>query len=304
MSTSRNLAEFSDEENFQWSMAEYKELSKVDEDGVDFIGKTALWIAYERALESSKPEGERLFNDTVAKHITGCGKRLSEAMGCGMKSFFDPKGDIGHGYNGHISWTAVRTRLINDYVTKWLDSTKGKKQVLNLGAGLDTRAFWFESLKSADCYIEVDTKPITDLKNKNFDKLKKEGKLPTPFCERKVIAMDFSKERTKDLSNYGVNKTIPICWILEGLVMYLTKEDNTKLLQDLSELSCSGSYAIINFLASREASAPAHLNDIMKSQGWVEEKTTFFGDKDLNYGRYPQGKPASESFGFTFYLKK
>merc|ERR1712046_128402 len=102
-----------------------------------------------------------------------------------------------------------------------------KLQVLNLGAGLDTRAFWDEKLSSkAITYIEVDETAVVEFKNKSLDKLKAEGKISEPLCDRKVIPMDFKSESVKDLPtkcNEGTqsfNQEVPTCWILEGLVMY------------------------------------------------------------------------------------
>lgn len=64
------------------------------------------------------------------------------------------------------------------------------------------------------------------MKKKIYDQLTAQKKLPAPMCKRDVISMDFSKESTKDLVKHGFNQTIPTCWILEGLVMYLKKEEN------------------------------------------------------------------------------
>ena len=37
---------------------------------------------------------------------------------------------------------------------------------------MDTRPYWHEPLKSVSVYIEVDTKPVNDSKNKLLDELK------------------------------------------------------------------------------------------------------------------------------------
>ena len=286
-------------------MAEYGELAKVGEDGLDFTGKTALWMAYERQLESEKPEGERLFYDHLAKHFTGggVGKRMSDTMTYGLKAIFDATGDIGLGNEGHVNCTAARTQLINDKTATWLQATDGEKQVLNLGAGVDTRAYWMDTLKDCNLYLEVDTKAVSDSKQKVLDELKAKGELNDPICERKVIALDFSKESTKDLPNHRFNQDVPTCWILEGLVMYLKKEDNEKLMEELSALSAPGSYAILNFMAANPACKPDELDAVITAQGWTKEETTYFGDKDFNYGRYPEGKDSNLMFGFSFYKK-
>ena len=154
-----------------WIMAEYNELNKVDpNDGLTFAGKTAMWVAYERMLESQKPESERLFNDFLAEHFVGdYGKRVSECFAHGLSVIFDAKKDNGLLYEGHINYSAARTMLINDKCGTWIEKMKTFEslQVLNLGAGVDTRAFWSEVLKNkAITYLEVDTEPVHNAKNK------------------------------------------------------------------------------------------------------------------------------------------
>ena len=78
--------------------------------------------------------------------------------------------------------------MINDQIEKWISVTQGKKQILNLGAGFDARAFWFESLKDVDRYIEVDVEDIMNLKAKI---LEEQG--AKPLCERLTVTMNFSK---------------------------------------------------------------------------------------------------------------
>jgi len=81
----------------------------------------------------------------LAKYFTGGddGKRVSDMMAYSLKGMFDPDDKVGLKYEGHVLYTAARTMLINDFASKWIKSTSGQKQVLNMGAGVDTRAYWF-----------------------------------------------------------------------------------------------------------------------------------------------------------------
>ena len=72
--------------------------------------------------------------------------------------------------------------------------------------------------------------------------------------------------------------------------MYLTKENSDKLLQELSGLSTKGSFLIINFMAMHPACKPDELDQKMESFGWVKQIQSHFGEKEFNYGRYPEGK--------------
>lgn len=71
----------------------------------------------------------------------------------------------------------------------------------------------------------------------------------------------------------------------------------------MTALSAVGSYAIINFVAANPPCNPDFIDSVMEREGWTKEETTYFGNDNFNYGRYPAGKPASENFGFSFYKK-
>lgn len=144
-----DLTEASDKQ--KWMMEQYPALMAVGDDGVEFAGKTSFMIAYERQVESEKAEGVRLFNDHLAKHFTSgdVGKAVSDCMSVGLKAMFDPTDEVGLGYDGHNWFTGARTALINDRMNTWLEETEGVKQVVNIGAGVDTRPFWMDTLKKA-----------------------------------------------------------------------------------------------------------------------------------------------------------
>lgn len=155
-----------------------------------------------------------------------------------------------------------------------------------------------ESLKKVERYVEVDVESLNNYKAKKLEELKAE-----PLCTRQVISMDFSKESTKDMPNHGFDPSLPTCWILEGLVMYLKKEEVKKLLEEMTGLSAKGSYCILNFLDG-PAEGPANVSDmgeVLKGKGWSNEKIFFYGEKDFNYGRFPEGYPTSVNMGFSMY---
>ena len=234
----KTLDTMTPEEAKDWMMNLYTELSVVHEDGMTFAGKTAQLVAYERGLESAKPEGERLFNDPCAKYLAGAyGKDCSECMKVALKVHFDPTDEIGFGYNGHIRYTAARTQLINDKMNEWIEKTQGDKQVTNMGAGCDSRVFWLEGMKNVLNYVEVDTEPVNKAKQQILDEIKSKGEIGEPLCNRKVIGLDFAVESTKDMPVHGYDASLLTCWVLEGLVMYLKVEEVVKLLNELSGLS-------------------------------------------------------------------
>ena len=115
--------------------------------------------------------------------------------------------------------------------------------------------------------------------------------------------MDFSKESTKDLPTHGYDASLPTCWILEGLVMYLKKDEVVKLLEEITGLSVKGSYMILNYLNSPTIAASNidYMSELLKQKGWTEEKVTCFGDANFNFGRFPKDREPVEAMGFAFY---
>merc|ERR1712062_12487 len=109
-------------------------------------------------------------------------------------------------------------------------------------------------------------------KNGVLDGLKAEDALPDPQCKRNIVSMDFKKETIKDLPSKGseFDKKEPTCWILEGLIMYLSVEDNITLLTEISELSASGSLMILNFLADKAQCDPDAHDKLMEKKGWIK----------------------------------
>ncbi|CAE7371910.1 unnamed protein product [Symbiodinium natans] len=307
----------------KWGMDESAALMKPDEKtGMVFAEKTALMIAYERQLESERPATERLFDDWLAKAMcdeddnANVGKRVSDCMAVGLKAIFDPTDNIGFGFEGHVQYTAARTCLINDHLSRWLEKQKGeasgasegsklRKQILNLGAGLDTRPFWLETLASADSFVEVDTTPICEWKARILEKVEAKKGALSPVCKRQVVPMDFAKESVKDLPSHGVNFVETVCcWILEGLIMYLKKEEVDAMLREISDLSSPGSYLMLNFMKGSPSADPDTTHALLTEKGWEREALLYFGEPGFSYGRYPPDKPANASFGFSFYTKR
>ena len=121
--------------------------------------------------------------------------------------------------------------------------------------------------------------------------------------------MDFLKESTKDMPKHGYDASLPTCWILEGLVNYLTQPEVLKLLDEITQLSPIGSYIILSFLNMdvkvdpKQAGSLDYMDASLKEKNWICDKVLFFGDAEFNYERYPNSEP-SENLGFAFYSLK
>lgn len=277
-----------------------------------------------------EPYGKRL-SDCFAfglKHAV-----FDHPQGAGMGSLF--------GMEGHVQYTAARIALVNQKLSDWILSLKrindddddddktaqsttfnltSSYQVVNLGSGLDTRPFWLECLPSQEnsnlnciCFWEVDLPSVLKYQKGVYQKLEAEGKLPLPKCPRQTIGMDLSKESFENRllqpsssfsSNISFRRTMPTCWILEGLVMYLPHDSVNQLLDEVSGLSASQSYLILNF-ANNNQNGPTidQMDDRLEKHGWTKEQRLMFGDDYFNFGRYPPNKPPNPFLGFSMYRK-
>ena len=116
--------------------------------------------------------------------------------------------------------------------------------------------------------------------------------------------MDFMKESIKDLPNHGYDESLPTCWILEGLVMYLKKPEVLKMLEEMTTLSPKGSHIILNWARNLHipdsASNLEYMDELLKEKGWTNEKVLKYGDEGFNYGRFFLDQP-TDQLAFAFY---
>jgi len=85
-------------------------------------------------------------------------------------------------------------------------------------------------------------------------KLLKEAPVPALTVQsRTVSATDFSKgdprQWSKDLEANGFRKDVPTVWLVEGLLMYLTIEEQRILLQEIGRLSAQKSAAFMDAIS-------------------------------------------------------
>ena len=287
----------------------------INEEIGNFTNDSAMMIAYERALETSKGSGIALFQDPLAKLLQGSkGETLSKNFEEYAAAF---------GFTGwpefHKTWTAVRTKFIDDRIEEYIDKGGEKMtQLVNLGAGFDTRAYRLECYKKFTNVFDVDMKVINDAKEKVFDLIMKNYQMKKHYCEKiENISLDFldqEKNLTSELSNAEFSKNQPTIFVGEGLIMYLGS-GKTRFLKDVSNTAAPGSVLILNFMAylneeeGREKDptfmSTKDLVKLLVAEGWDNNsiKINQFGDSVLNYGRYPNNK-FEESPYFSFLVCK
>lgn len=258
-----------------------------------FTNDSAMMIAFERALET-KRGADALFQDPFAEAMAGPkGAMLSELFGGGSAHFGLPEWP-----DFHKTWTAVRTRFIDDQIQKYAG---GLQQLVNLGAGMDTRAYRLEAYKAFPngCF-DVDMASVNREKRIIFEEVLQN---PAPKCKLATIDLDFLGERSlqQELAEAGFAAEKPSLFVAEGLIMYLGPEGKFKLISDVSAVAAPGSVWVLQFLDPSEgpaAETPQAKHGLTEDEarkaltenGWRDLNFWKFGEEGLNFDRFPLEK--------------
>jgi methyltransferase (TIGR00027 family) len=187
------------------------------------VSKTALGVARIRAGESRRPD--RLFEDPYAAAFVAA---MPDAYAGVQRS--DAQRAVGAALALHV---VIRTKFYDDYL---LGATAaGCRQVVLLAAGLDTRAFrldWPAGIR----LFEVDLPEVSAFKQRVLD-----DTAAAPRCERHAVVADLTTDWRTPLAQAGFDAAVPTAWLVEGLLVYLTRDDAAQLLTDVGALSAPAS---------------------------------------------------------------
>lgn len=182
------------------------------------VGRTSIGVAKARAWESRRPD--RLFDDPYAVAFTEAAA-LPPTPPSPMR--------IRLAY--HV---IIRTRFYDDYL---LDAcAAGRRQVVLLAAGLDTRAYRLPWPDGVHLY-ELDLPDVLAFKDEVLT-----GEAAAPRCTRTALPLDLrADDWPARLTKAGLDPERPIAWLVEGLLVYLTPDEAARLLTRVGELSAPGS---------------------------------------------------------------
>lgn len=175
---------------------------------------TARMIAYCRACESKYPREEQLFSDPYAEAFL-------------TKEAIDFTNEMIAAIPSLQKFIRLRTRYIDDCLREFSTS---ETQIVIIGAGADTRAF--RLTLPAKSFYELDLPGSADEK---IAILKEHHCIDHGHIN--YLGIDLSKDSLYDVmaaSNFSGKKHA--IFVLEGVVMYLPHDANSKLLGDIDAL--------------------------------------------------------------------
>lgn len=263
----------------------------------DPVSYTARIVAAKRAIEQihSSP----LFSDPYAATLAGDEvdallvrwEKVSQAQAIPLEQVITKR----------TRYIAVRTKFLDDL----LNSTLAQyRQVVILGAGLDTRAYRLAWAPGTVVY-EVDCPEVLQYKAQVLQDV-------TPACIYRPVSGDLTAPDVKwatAILDAGYQTTVPTIWLIEGVVMYLQEKEVHLLLQTLSHLSVPGSVlgmdgvkvgSILVGQRARKADRGRVVRhwqfghddpkQLLAGYGW-DAKVVEPQDVEAGYGRYPKSLP-------------
>ncbi len=221
---------------------------------IEDVADTAFMVAMERAMEGDRPDA--LFHDPLSAKLAGeRGRRIVASLG----------------QHAVVStWSlAIRTCIIDAYIKESIAA--GVTQIVNLGAGLDTRPYRME-LPASLQWVEVDIPKIIDLKERVLA-------TETPRCRLERIRLDLSDRPARarvlaDLDSRAARTLV----ITEGVVPYLTQDEVGSLADDLRRQPHLALWIVDYFspltLKYRQRRV---VKDRMQNAPWLFEPGDWFG---------------------------
>ena len=242
------------------------------------VSDTALWVASCRASESERPDA--LFRDPHARRMAG-------ARGVDILRTLP--------FAQTMAWSmVVRTAVLDELILQCVAA--GARTVVNLGAGLDTRAFRL-ALPPTLRWLDIDLPAMVDYRR---DCLRAEPAM----CDHEHVAADLGDpaRRQKLLGTLAVERA-PLLAVSEGLLIYLEPEQVGSLARELHDAAGARWWAtdlirpmalntVGRFWQSQLAAAgapfrfaPEDGGRFFEPFGWHEKTFRSLWDESLRLGR-------------------
>ncbi|MEV0918115.1 class I SAM-dependent methyltransferase [Streptomyces sp. NPDC049967] len=192
------------------------------------VGLTALLVAAARAIETHRHDP--LARDVFAEHFVLAAPACADWP---VRIQQVPDGDANPLWGRFARYFGLRTRVLDDFLLRSVHADA--RQVVLLGAGLDSRAFRLDW--PADCVIfEVDRAGVLAFKHEVLD-----GLSAAPKAARVPVPIDLRADWAGALTIAGFDPSAPSVWLAEGLLFYLPSATETQLIDTVDRLSTGGS---------------------------------------------------------------
>ncbi|MEU2549125.1 class I SAM-dependent methyltransferase [Streptomyces roseolus] len=202
---------------------------RTDVEGVDGgVGLTALLVAAGRAIETHRHDS--LARDVYAEHFVRAAPACADWP---VRIEQVPDGDDNPLWGRFARYFGLRTRVLDDFLLRSVRTHV--RQVVLLGAGLDTRAFRLD-LPSDVVVFEIDRAGVLAFKQQVLTDLS-----AAPKAKRVPVPVDLRADWVTALTTVGFDPAVPSVWVAEGLLFYLPSTAETNLVETVDRLATGGS---------------------------------------------------------------
>ena len=196
------------------------------------------------------PKEKRLFEDPYSEKLLIPFFKILLALMRSPKRFDRMIQSREKAYPGEFGWLLCRTRYIDD-VLKNSITKKEIETVVNLGSGMDCRAYYIPGIESKR-YFEVDHPSVIKRKKTKLGKIL--GNLPNHII---FVPIDFEKQSLNaELKRVGYNSSSKTLFIWEGVTQYISKEANDSILKYVAQASPGSNivftYVLKSFIDGKE----------------------------------------------------
>ena len=201
---------------------------------------TAATMALQRAFESDRPSGSRLFCDPYAEAFTSGPLRfLARASRLPLVGPLAPRLFDLIGGPGPRPSAVARTRLIDDIASEGAPTVS---QVVILGAGFDTRAHRLPALAGVPVF-EVDHPATQAAKRSVVESLGLSSAMVT------YVAVDFERQSLEQqLRAAGLRTGMSTLFIWEGVTNYLSDSAVDETLLTIGRLAGPGGVLVFTYI--------------------------------------------------------
>lgn len=195
------------------------------------VGLTALMVAAARAIETHRPDA--LARDEYAEHFV---RATGACAGWPVHPDDVPGGDADPLWGRLGRYFGLRTRVFDDHLLR--QAAAGARQVVLLGAGLDTRAYRLPWPPGCTVF-EIDHEDVLAFKQHVLDGVDTPD--AQPRAARVTVAADLRLDWIPALRTAGFDAAYPTAWLAEGLLLYLPSAAERRLTAAVDAHSAPGS---------------------------------------------------------------
>ncbi|HXB57314.1 MAG TPA: SAM-dependent methyltransferase [Vicinamibacteria bacterium] len=205
--------------------------------------KTSVLVMAARAIGARDPDPTVRNPDWLAEHLLGPEERalipdnyallaLDQDYREAMK---DPR------TRGLVLTMTVRTKFNDEHLLQAVG--EGALQVVNLGAGFDSRAYRFRQALRNVKVFEVDYGPTQEYKRHRVQEV-----LGPPPPNVRYVPIDFTREQLADvLGRAGYRTDLRTFFLWEGVTQYIPEEAVLETLRFVAGNSASGSAVVFDY---------------------------------------------------------